>query len=56
MDLERFKYDMAKAKGELDLAITKAKADQNLALTDMKEADALTKKLLNPRSDYSERR
>ena len=54
--MEEFKYQLAQRKGELELAIMKAKADQNLALSDFKTADQITKKLLNPRSDYSERR
>lgn len=51
-----FKADLAQRKGELEMAIMQAKADQNLALNDAKAADAIQKKMQYPRSDYGQRR
>lgn len=52
----RLKYDIALRKGDLELAAMQAKADQNLALNDIKARDMVLKKLNFPRSDYSQRR
>lgn len=56
MAMEEFKFDLMQRKGELELAIMQAKADQNLALKDAEQASSVEKKMLYPRSDYSERR
>ncbi len=54
--LIEFKYDLAVRKGEMEMAIQQAKADQNLALNDAKSAEMVLKKMQNPRSDYAARR
>ena len=51
-----FKFDLAQRKGEMELAMQQAKADQNLALNDLKGAEMVQKKMQYPRSDYSNRR
>jgi hypothetical protein len=51
-----FKFEIAQRKGEMELAIQQAKADQNLALNDLKGAESVQKKMQYPRSDYSNRR
>jgi len=40
----------------MELAIQQAKADQNLALNDLKGAEMVQKKMRYPQSDYSNRR
>lgn len=56
LEMIQFKADLARQKGELELAIMQAKADQNLALNDMKSAETIKKNIAFPRSDYSQRR
>lgn len=54
--LIELKADLAQRKGELELAMIQAKANQNLALNDLKGAEAVKKQMQYPRSDYSQRR
>lgn len=56
IDMEEFKFQMMQRKGELEIAIMQAKADQNLALKDAEGASSIYKTQMFPRSDYSERR
>lgn len=54
--LEQFKLDLAQRKGELELAAMQAKAAQSLALNDLKQAEAINRKMMFPQTSYAERR
>ncbi|MGK3945836.1 hypothetical protein ABK046_46765, partial [Streptomyces caeruleatus] len=56
LELQKFKLELAQELGALKLAEQQAKSAQNLALGDIKAAEAVQKQMRFPRSDYANRR
>lgn len=56
MAQEQFKLELMQRKGELELAALQAKANQMLALNDLKAAEQVQRKLAYPRTEYQARR